>query len=1003
MKFRLLGPVEVWHEGRPVPLGGAKPRALLAALLIEPGRVVSSERLIDAIWADDPPTTARRVLYTYVASLRRAFASAGLPTVIVSHHVGYLAQIPPRSLDKDVFEQNVAEGRDAARKGDQQTAATIFRAALSLWHGTALGGIGDSFLRAEADRLEELKLAVIEERVAADLATGKDEQLIEELTELVTLYPARERLRRDLMVTLYRAGRQTDALAVYQYGRQVLIDELGIEPGPELRQAQAAILRSDPALLNGVKVGIRMPRQLPLPVSDFTGRADEMAELYGHLTRPAAVPLCVISGQGGAGKSALALQTAYKVASHYPDGQLYVELRGTSDAPVAPEEALGRLLRELDPQGTPIPGTLEERAVRYRTLLAGRRKLILLDDAASESQVRALLPGGRECAVIITSRNRLAGLASASFVDVGLLPRECAYELLSRIIGPERTAADPDAAWRVVSQCGGLPLALRVAGARLASRRQWTVARLAERLADENRRLDELAVGDQAVRASIGLSYQILPPLAATALRRLGMLGMPHFTAWVAAVAIETSLDVAERVLEQLVDASLVDLVDADPSEQIHYRLHDLIRLFAKERAQAEETEQERMAVVTRVLGGWLWLMERLSEAVLTGMIPTRATIGLTYPVDVEVVRVVLADPHAWIRREEESLVVAVELAAAMDLDEIAVELASALSAAAFEGNQYILDNPFAAWNRMHQAALAVARRMDNTIGEAKLLAGLGHLSYESDLYAESREYLSQALSLFRTAGDIRGEASTLAALGSACRDQGYLPEALHFLVKAEDLWEDLADSTALAHVKRLTSMVHLERGDYAAAWAGLTAALALYQQGKNRRGEGMVLRNMSMYHRARGELDSAEKLCENALAIFHDIGDRLMVAYCHRALAKTYVRQERYDEARESLEESLIATRTLNDRWGEACTLRVVGELYLAEGRLYQAKTSLEESLQLWDKLRNALFRARTLRDLAQVHQALGENATAEGLRSEAMEIFRLHGAREYAESLSW
>ncbi|SDM49840.1 AfsR/SARP family transcriptional regulator [Nonomuraea jiangxiensis] len=1003
MECRLLGPVEVRNEGRQVPLGGPKPRTLLAALLLEPGRAVTSERLVEAIWDDEPPTSAKGILHTYVASLRRAFTTMGLPAVIVSQRDGYLAEIPPRSLDTDVFEQCVAEGRSAAREGDHQEAATAFRAALALWRGTALGGIGHSFLRAAADRLEELRLTVVEERVAADLATGQNEQLIEELTGLVGLHPGRERLRRDLMVALYRAGRQADALTVYQHGRQVLIDDLGIEPGPELRQAQAAILRADPTLLKtAAKATARLPRQLPLPVPDFTGRAEEMAELRGHLTRSAAVPLCVISGQGGAGKSALALQTAYEVAARYPDGQLHVELRGTTETPVAPEEALGRLLRELDQRATPIPGTLEERAGRYRSLLAGRRKLIVLDDAVSENQVRPLLPGGRDCAVIITSRNRLAGLAGAMFVDLGLLPSQSAFDLLSRITGPERIAADPDAAWRVVNQCGGLPLALRVAGARLASRRQWSVALLADRLADEHRRLDELAVGDQEVRASIGLSYQLLPPPARTALRRLGLLGMPHFTLWAAAAALDASLDVAERVLEQLVDASLVDLVDADPAGQLRYRLHDLIGLFAKERACLEEPEQERTAVVTRVLGGWLWLVKRMSEAVPTGMIPMRATNELAHPVDAEVVRMALADPHAWIRREEEALIMAVELAAAMDLDEIAVELASALSAVAFEGSQYVFDNPFAAWHRTHQAALAVARRMDNTVGEAKLLAGLGQLSYERDFYAESREYLSQALSLFRAAKDIRGEATTVAALGAACREQGYLPEALHFLGKAEELWADLADSAGVAHIKRLRGTVHLERGDYAAAWDGLTAALSLYRQGQNRRGEGLTLRSLSMYHRARGELDSAEELCTRALAIFHDLGDRLMAAYCHRSLAKTRVRLERYDEARESLEEALVTTRTLNDRWGEACTLRVMGELCLAEGRLYQARSHLEESLALWDTLRIALFRARTLRDLALVHRALGEDAAAEAIQAEALEIFRLHGAREYGESRS-
>ncbi|MBB6474845.1 AfsR/SARP family transcriptional regulator [Sphaerisporangium rubeum] len=996
MELRLLGPVEVWNGERQVPLGGGKPRALLAALLLDAGRVVTVERLMEAIWQEDPPVTARGVLQTYVASLRRAFTAAGLPAIIVSHRVGYAAEVPHDALDRCVFERLVEDGRRAARGGDHAGAARSLREALALWRGPALGGIDDACLRSEVARLEELRLTVVEERVAADLAAGRAEGLVDELTELVAAHPARERLRRDLMVALYRSGRQTDALAVYQQSRRVLVEELGIEPGPELQAVHEAVLRSDPALLGPARPA--PPRQLPPPPPDFTARDEEIAELAGRLGKPDARPVCVIFGPGGVGKSALALSAAHELADLYPDGQLHVELRGTSEAPATPLEVLGRLLRELEPGASP-PATPEECAARYRTLLADRRKLVVLDDAATERQVRPLLPGARGCGVIVTSRNRLSGLAGATVLDLGLLPDAAATRLLARVAGPERVAAEPQAAERIVRQCGGLPLALRIAGARLASRRQWSVARLADRLADEQRRLDELAVGDQEVRAGIALSYDMLPGQAKTALRRLGLLGLPYFPVWVAATAMETGLDEAERVLDHLVDTSLASVVDIDAAGRTRYRLHDLIRLFARERAHAEEERAGREAVVRRVLGGWLWLVERLSEAVPTGAIPMRATPGLARPVDAEVLRVALADPHGWLRGEEEALIVAVELAAALDLDDIAVELAAALSSVAFEGSQYVFDNPFAAWHRTHEAALAVARRTDNALGEATLLAGLGHLYYERDQYSESREYLSQALSLFRTARDARGEAATLAALGAACREQGYLPEALHFLNRAGLLWADLADPAALAHVRRLAGSVHLERGDYAAARAELTGALSLYQAEGNRRGEGLTLRTLSMYHRARGELTRSAELCERALAIFRELGDRLLEAYCMRSLGKTLTRLGRHDAARGELTGSLAVTRSLHDRWGEACSLRTLGELDLAEGRLYQAKERLTEALALWETLRAALFRARTQRDLARVHEALGDDDAAKKIMAEALETFRLHEAREFTE----
>ncbi|MEO3859365.1 BTAD domain-containing putative transcriptional regulator [Acrocarpospora sp. B8E8] len=999
MEFRVLGPMEVWHGGRQVPLGGAKPRALLTALVLDAGHVLPVDRLIEAVWGEAPPPTARAVLQTYVAALRRAFDRAGLPAVIVSHRVGYLAEVPAEAVDRDVFERLAAEGRLHARDGRPAEAAVRFRAALALWQGAALGGIGDSFLRAEALRLEELRQAVIEERISAELATGRAEDLVDELTELVALHPVRERLRRDLMITLYRSGRQADALAAFGEGRRVLIEELGIEPGPELRRTHEAILRSDPALLGVAEPGPPPPRQLPSAPPDFTGREEEIATLRAGLAQAGSTPVQVISGAGGTGKTSLALKVAHMAAGLYPDGQLYVELRGTADAQASPEEILGRLLRQLDPAATTPPATLEERASRFRTLLAGRRKLLVLDDAASEAQVRPLLPGTPGCAVIVTSRNRLSGLAGAAFVDLGVLPRDAAMTLLARIAGRDRISADQEAAQQIVRRCGGLPLALRIAGARLAARRQWTIEMLAGRLGDERRRLDELAVGDQEVRASIGLSYRALTPAARTMLRRLGLLGLPSLPVWVAAAATDRPLEEAERVLEQLVNASLLDVDGADSIGWMGYRPHDLISLYARERAEEEDTPAERAATVERVLGAWLWLVQQINDAVPTTGMAMRATYRTARPLDPELARAVLADRHAWLREQETSLVVAIDLAAAMDLDEVAVELACALSGTAFGGSQYVFDNPFTGWHRTHEAALAVARRRDNSLGEAILLAGLGQLRYEQDLFAESRDYLSQSLSMFRAAGDARGEAVTLTALGAACREQGYLPEAMHFLDRAEKMWTDLSDDTAMANVQRLMGTVLLERGEYDRSWAALTCALRLYREGGSRRGEGMTLRNIALFHRARGELDEAERTAGEALVIFGAIGDQLMEAYALRVLAKVWLRRGRFEEARRALDETLATVRKLRDRFGEACTLRVIGECHLAEGRLYQARSHLEESLAGWEEIGSMVFRARTLHDLARVHDAFGDTAAGAAMRAEAMETFRSHGAREHAE----
>lgn len=993
MEFRLLGPVEVWFNGRQVPIGGAKPRALLAALLLAEGRVVPAERLVEVIWGEAPPPTARSVVQTYVASLRRSFKQAGMQAVIVSHPVGYRADVPPETVDRTAFQSLVEQGRTQSQVGLHQQAYDSFLTALALWRGPAVAGIGDSLLRAEADRLDELRLTVTEGRIAAELALGRADALLGELHELVSRHPSHERLRRDLMLALYRSGRQSDALAAFREGRELLVATLGIEPGPELQQTHQAILLADPALLGAPDPHPVVPHQLPSPLPDFTDRAAECAALRAGLTDTPATPVTVISGAGGTGKSTLATYVAHQVATAFPDGQLYVELRGTTDTPATPKEVLARLLRSFGTPATSVPPTMEERAGHYRTLLATRRVLVVLDDAATEDQIRPLLPGNPQCAVLVTSRNRLTGLAGAAFTELGVLAQTSALALLGRVAGDTRII-DDDAAHSIIAQCGYLPLAIRIAGSRLATRPHLSIRTLVNRFADERRRLDELAVGDQQVRASIGLSYQQLTTLAQITLRRIGMLGLPSIPVWAAATVTGTNDKAAEQVLEQLVDASLLGVDGVDSTGQVRYRMHDLVRLFARELAEIEDTAAERAAAVTGVLSGWLWIIEQIAQTAPSGWIATHTSYPHATPTAPEIARAAIADPQAWFRSEEQALVAGVEMASAMDLDTIAVELASALCHSVF-----VTDNMFDAWHRTHDAALTVTRRTGNTHGQATLLTELGQLRYEQDRYTEAREHLSQALTMFRAAKDTRGEGAALAALGAACREQGHLPESLHFLDRAEQAWTGLDDLPALGHVTRLKASVHLELGDYPTAWTELTAALTMYRTAGVRRGEGLTLRTISLYHRARGDLEHAEETGKQALRIFSEIGDQLMTAYAKRTLAKTHIRLGRHAEAHQPLKEALVTVRTLKDRWGEACTMRTLGELHLAEGHLYHAQDRLNEALRQWDQLNIPLFRARTLRDLAELHYRLGDVTAADVTRQEAIQIFGRHGSREHAE----
>ncbi|WP_155359400.1 tetratricopeptide repeat protein [Acrocarpospora macrocephala] len=740
-----------------------------------------------------------------------------------------------------------------------------------------------------------------------------------------------------------------------------------------------------------------MLAQLPPEPPDFTGRRHEvemLAELLVPRVGSLSVPVAVVSGQGGSGKSALAGHVGHRLAREFPDGQIHVELRGMTDAPAAPEEVLGRLLRELGADPVNLPAGQEERAARYRSLLAGRRVLIVLDDAADERQVRPLLPGTPGPAVLITSRNRLAGLAGAAFTELAVLSPDEGVELLTRIVGQDRVGKQEEAARRIVALCGHLPLAIRIAGAKLTSRRAWSLDLMADRLTSELRRLDELAVGDQEVRAGIELSYRALPDPARRGLRLLGLLGLPGFCAATVGALLGLPRDQAEDLIEGLVDAQLVEHTGTDGLGDLRYRIHDLVRIFARERAESEDEPQDRVAAVEGVLGRWLWLIQQITLAAPSGSIHLREAYPHAIEVEPALTESVLADPRAWFEAEQDSLVVGVEVAAAMDLDELAGELASALC-----GSVFVVHNRLQAWTRTHDAALAAARRAGNKHGEARLLAELGELKYAQDRFAEARECLIQALAMFREVGDAQGETSALASLGASCREQARFAEAIEHLDAARTTARAMGDEAAIGQVTRLRGSVRLELGDYALAQEDLAESLTAYRNAGSRRGEALTLRSLSLVHRAMGELALAEDLAAQSLAIFREVGDELFEAFGVQAWAKSRLRQGKYDGLLAQLENALAVSRRSADRFGAALTLRTLGELHLAEARYDHAATCFDESIHLWDELDLPLFRARTLRDVSHLHTRLGDPTTAHATLQSALQIFERYGSREYTE----
>ncbi|MFC5833996.1 AfsR/SARP family transcriptional regulator [Nonomuraea insulae] len=993
MEFRLLGPVEVWDGEQRVPLGGPKPRALLASLLLSPGRVVSVDRLVDLIWGDRAPSTARELVQTYVSSLRRRLR----PEVITTRPPGYLLHFEGERFDLHLFEQFVAGGRLAAGEGRHQDAEQALRAAEALWRGPALGGIGET-LQAEAARLEELRLTVIEERIAAELLLDRHGDLVAELTALVAAHPTRERIRGQLMTTLYRLGRSAEALAIFDSGRVTLAEELGLDPGPELRELQEAILRGDPTLSGAAPPYLRQrfaPKQLPPDVPDFTGRGDIIARLMPMLTASrTAPPVLIVSGKGGVGKSAVAIHLAHRAAERYPDGQLFADLRGTSDTPATEQEVLGRFLRAFGIEHEAQPESPEERADLYRSLMAQRQVLVVLDDARSEQQIRPLLPGGAGCAVLITSRGRLAGLAGAYMTDLDMMDGEAALALLGAVAGNDRVASEPEAAREIVRLCGLLPLAVRTVGARLATRRHWPLATMAARLTDERRRLDELTAGDVEVRASVSLSYRLLDEQARTAFRRLGLLGVPDFAPWIIAPLMDLPAADADDIAERLVDAQLVDFAALDATGQPRYRLHDLLRVFAAECAEAHDSEEERAAAVSRTLGSWLWLIDKIDSRVPSGEVTLRSDYASAYPVDDLVAHPAAADPAAWLDAEAPCLIVAVSRAASLDLDVAACDLAAALSF-----SHVFVANRLSEWRSSHEAALGAARRAGNRIGEAVLLAGLGHISYKLDRFDQVNEYLSAALPLFVEAGDVRGEAVALAGMGTACREQCRLREGLGHLTRSAAIFRRLGDHSAIGATARMAAAIHLELGEYEETWPLLDQALDAYRRAGGKRGEALTLRTTSLAHRALGNHAEAAELSAQALDMFRAIGDPLMAAFAVQSLVKAQIRQGHGAAALSLLVDAMEVCRSHLDRYGEALMQRTIGELHLSIGQLDLAEAHLTRSIAISEELHTPLPVARAKRDLAAVLAARGDTAAAEIVIAEASAVFAALDAREAGE----
>ncbi|MFC3503135.1 BTAD domain-containing putative transcriptional regulator [Micromonospora krabiensis] len=900
MRFGILGPLRVGDGEATVTAG--RDRTVLAALLLRPNRIVPVEELVDAVWEEHPPATARAQLQTCVSRLRSRFAQLGVPPeVIVTDPVGYGIRTGPDDLDAEVFDRRVDAARAALAAGRLTEARGHFRAALVLWRGPALAGIPSRAVRRRAQALDEHWLAAFEECADVELRLGHPAEMVDELTEALERYPLRERLRGQLMLALSAVGRQADALAVYRDGRRLYAEELGIEPGAALQELHQRVLAGDLALAGAERGPVTPVRCLPRAIADFTGREETLARLTKEIQEDGA-RVQLIDGMAGSGKTTLTVHLATALSDRYPDAQLFVDLHGHSERqPVAPAAALAALLRQLGVPGERIPADEDERAALWRSELADRRAVVVLDNAASAAQVAPLLPSGRHTLTLITSRRRLTGLDEGRPSSLAVLDRDEGIELLARVVGPERVAAEPEAAAEVVRRCGHLPLAIRLAGARLVHRPRWRIADLAARFADGPDALTELVAGDRSVGRAFALSYAQVGAPAQRMFRLLGLYPASQFDTRAAAALADLPMAATANLLDELVDAHLVD--EPQPGR---FRFHDLVRDYARQLAAEPALAAERSAAVERMLNVHLHLVS--ATARLVDRSASRGPMALPAPMRPDLTQAGVALTIEWLDENRAGLTAMVRFAEQDGRDVYCWQLA-------YAGWTYWyayghLDELIEA----HTVGLRAAQRLGDAAAIATMHNYLASGHHRRGHYGEAVTSMEIALDLRRRLGDRVGQAATHknvaavhAILGNGAVALAHLAEALDIarregrdasvvavftnqasiLLSIGRLDEALAVSRQQLILARVTGSLYdtanalghigiarARLGHGEPALRRLRAALAIKRRLGNRYGVGELLNELGDLERLAGNPEAAIDLHREALVAMTEAGD---------------------------------------------------------------------------------------------------------------------------------
>ena len=1006
MNFLILGPLEIRASERPVRIGGLRQRKLLAVLLLSDGHTLAVEQLIDDLW-DSPPASVRQQVHNAVGGLRRTLAMVSDDFRIARTSVGYKLDIPDKSVDLHRFRDSIGQAEAAVAGDELASAAQHFRSALAMWRGEPLAGLSSSMITTAAVGLQEERLTAIESLMSLQLRIGESSSIIGELHTLVAANPFRETLRGQLMTALYRSGRQADALTTYDQGRRLLAEELGVDPGPNLRTLHTAILKgtvdaadSNPgrtpsteiAGRRGVSTSPNVPTSpvppgpearcfLPNDIGDFSGRSAELDQLLAQveLQTSSALVISAIDGMGGVGKTTLAVRIAHQLAANYPDGQYFIDLHGFTNGvnPVAATQALESLLQDCGVPAEIIPPSVEGRVAQWRQYTAGKRALVVLDNATNSAHVRSLIPGTSGILVIITSRRKLAVLEGTAPLSLDVFPLEDSIALFTQIVGKKRIAGETAAVATAVELCGHLPLAIRICAARLRERTSWTVANLIERLQDQTRRSRLLAVGDINVMAALKVSYRYLEPQLQRLFRLLSLHPGTDFDAYVAAALAGVSPGDAEVMLESLLDDNLLRQDVAD-----RYYFHDLIRDCARALCDENETQDDQRAALELLFAYYLH-----SARIWCGHL-----IGGIYKGDIQLNRVPQhvktgnsdQDLINNLRLEHANITSIVRFAAGEQWGTYAWQLACVAEP------YFRLRNYDGNSRQIFELALDAARADRDPVGEAACLRSLITVCRESGSMDEARQYLDQAIlhgrqypgsgnepanlldlgilhfkdenltdafTVFKAAYEMLPDApashmkaAIVNNLGVVSRDLGHFVESLQYFqmaLKMKELRGEAPHDTALT-LWNIGVVLCLQE-DYGEATGLFGRALDISVEGKFPHGESLALLGLSCVSRLEGDLVGSLERGRRALKLARKWALRKVECEALETLGEVTFLLGDYDRAQQIFDQALEHSQLYEFRRNIAHSFEGFAHLAWARGDLASARKYWEQAIDLY------------------------------------------------------